>query len=398
MGKGLLYQMHITPGLDSVAVCDIRIDRCIACLEWLGRPYRVVRNGAEMEDAIRRGLVAVCEDGELLSTCAAVEVVVEASSSIIPAGRSAIAALRHGKHLVLMNAEIDLIFGPYLKRLAAANGVVCTSCDGDQYGVIKHLVDEVRSWGFDLVMAGNIKGFLDRYANPTTIAPEADKRRLDYKMCASYTDGTKLCIEMAITANAFGLITPVPGMHGPRAAHVRDVTNCFDFDALWRDRRPMVDYILGAEPGGGVFTVGYCANHYQREMLAYYKMGDGPFYLFYRPYHLCHIEAMQCIRDAAAGRPLLQPDYGFTTNVYAYAKRDLKGGDRLDGIGGYACYGLIENCMDNPDAPGLPICLAEDLALRRDVAKDEKILLADVDYDPSRLDFELFRRAQAESD
>jgi predicted homoserine dehydrogenase-like protein len=91
-----------------------------------------------------------------------------------------------------MNSEIDLIFGPYLTEKALENGVVYTSCDGDQYGVIKHLIDDLRFWGFELVMAGNIKGFLSRYANPTTIIPEADKRNLDYKMCTSYTDGTKL--------------------------------------------------------------------------------------------------------------------------------------------------------------------------------------------------------------
>ena len=241
-------------------------------------------------------------------------------------------------------------------------------------------------------MAGNIKGYLDRYANPTMIVPEADKRRLDYKMCTSYTDGTKLCIEMALTANAFGLRTAVPGMLGPRAAMVQEALGLFDFDRLWGGGVPIVDYILGAEPGGGVFAVGFCENDYQRDMLAYYKMGQGPYYLFYRPYHLCHVEAMASILDAAAGRALLQPVHGFRTNVYAYAKRDLKRGEALDGLGGYTCYGLIENC-DAAAVPGLPICLADDLRLRRDVKKDDRILWTDVDHDPSRDDFRLYAEA-----
>ena len=115
-----------------------------------------------------------------------------------------------------MNSEIDLIFGPSFSRVAKKNGVIYTSCDGDQYGVLKHVIVEIQSWGFELVMAGNIKGFLDRYANPTTIIPEADKRNLDYKMCTAYTDGTKLNIEMALIANAFNLQTTVPGMHDPK--------------------------------------------------------------------------------------------------------------------------------------------------------------------------------------
>ena len=169
----------------------------------------------------------------------------------------------------------------------------------------------------------------------------------------------------------------------------------FDFAALWQDQQPCVDYLLGAEPGGGVFAVGYCDNDYQKAMLQYYKMGDGPFYLFYRPYHLCHVEAMACIVEAVLHqRALLQPVYGFRTDVYAYAKRALRKGEKLDGIGGYHCYGLIENCAGNEEHAGLPICLAEDVTLKREVRQDEKIFLADVSFDPKRFDFALYGRAR----
>ncbi len=398
MGKGLLYQCHITPGIECVAIADVEVDRAIACVESMKLNYRIAHNLEDVHTAIRQGLVAVCEDGDLLARCEMAGVLIESSNSIIPAAQFAVTALELGKHLVLMNAEIDLIFGPYLTRLAQDNGVVFTSCDGDQYGVIKHLVDDLQLWGLDLVMAGNIKGFLDRYSNPTKIIPEADKRNLGYKMATAYTDGTKLCIEMALVANAMGLSTIVPGMKGPRADHVRDVFHHFDLDVLWEDRQPFVDYVLGAEPGGGVFAIGYCDSQYQRSMLSYYKMGDGPFYLFYRPYHLCHIESMACVAEAVLdGRSLLQPTFGFQTNVYAYAKRDLSKRERLDGIGGYACYGLTENCAQNDDRPGLPICLAEDVTLKRDVARDERILMTDVSYDPDRFDFRLHAKALEQS-
>lgn len=398
MGKGLLYQSCISPGIKCNAVCDINVQRCIDNLKWLGLDYRVAGTPAEMHNAVERGLVAVCEDGMLLSQCEMIDALIESSNTIIPAARFAMEALHNRKHLILMNSEIDLIFGPYLLNLARDNNVVYTSCDGDQYGVIKHLIDDLKLWGFELVMAGNIKGFLNRYANPENIIPEADKRNLDYYACTSYTDGTKLSIEMALTANALNLETRVPGMYGPRAAHVQDVLRLFDFDSLWASRIPFVDYILGAEPGGGVFAVGYCGDKYQRDMLSYYKMGDGPYYVFYRPYHLCHIEAMSSVYGAVLeNRPVLQPDYGFQTNVYAYAKRDLKRGESLDGIGGFTCYGLIENSAENINFPGLPVCLASDVILKRDVARDEKIYMKDISYDHNRLDFKLFSQAQEHS-
>jgi predicted homoserine dehydrogenase-like protein len=397
MGKGLLYQCRATPGFRCVAVADLDVDKAAACAQSLGIPWRLVRDSAEMEDAIGKGQLAVSSDGMQVAGADGVQVLIESSSAIAEAGQYCLAALETGKSLVMMNAEADLIFGPHLMRLAHTRGLVYTSCDGDQHGVIKHLVDDLELWGLQLVMAGNIKGFLDRYSNPTKIVPEADARKLDYRMATAYTDGTKLCIEMSLVANALGLRTTVPGMQGPRAERVNDVFKLFDFSSLWSGGQACVDYILGAEPGGGVYAVGYCDDPYQRDMLAYYKMGPGPFYLFYRPYHLCHVEALACVADAVLeGRSLLQPVRGFQTNVYAYAKRDLKAGEALDGIGGYACYGLIENCGPI-EHPGLPICLAEGLPLLRDIRKDAPISLADVEIPASRTDFELYRHALADS-
>ncbi len=246
MGKGLLYQCHITPGIKCIAIADIKPDRAVACAEWLGLDYRIASNLKTVHEVIRQGLVAVCEDGDLLSRCEFVDVLVESSNVIGTAARYAVTALEFQKHLVLMNAEIDLIFGPYLLDLATRKGVVYTSCDGDQHVVIKRLIDDIRLWGFELVMAGNIKGFLDRYANPQTIISEADKRNLDYRTCASYTDGTKLNIEMALVANATNLSTLTPGMNGPRANDTDEVFHHFGFRALLKNGQPWVDYLLGA--------------------------------------------------------------------------------------------------------------------------------------------------------
>ena len=393
MGRGLYYQITLTPGVTCVALADTDLQRAVSCPKEAGQRFEVAETPEQIAHAIEHRAVCVCSDGELIARSPGVDVVVEASSAIEAAGRFAEQALLHGKHLVLMNAEIDLIFGPYFAALAEKNGVVYTSCDGDQHGVIKRLWDEATLWGIEPVLAGNIKGFLDRHANPTTIIPEADKRQLDYRMATAYTDGTKLGIEMALIANALGLRTDVPGMHGPKATHVREALDLFDLEAC-SDSGGMVDYLLGAEPGGGVFVVGRCEEAFQRRMLAYYKMGSGPFYVFHRPYHLCHIEAMRSLAEAYLDRvSLLKPDLGFRANVYAYAKRDLHEGEWLDGIGGYTCYGLIENVQDPAQNRGLPICLAGGALLQRRVPRDGKILLEDVELSRSSDAWRLYKLA-----
>jgi predicted homoserine dehydrogenase-like protein len=394
MGRGLFYQMSITPGFECAAVADERVERAADCARWLGKPFRVVETLDAANDAVRAGLVAVSADGSIPARVESVDAFIESTSAVLPGLRYSEAAIESGKHLVLMNSEVDLVFGPALLERARRKGVVYTSCDGDQHCVLKRLADDVRLWGFEPVMAGNIKGFLDRTANPESIVPEADKRRLDHRMAAAYTDGTKLAVEMALVANGLGYAVRETGMRGPRAEHVKDVFRLFDFEALWRDRQPFVEYILGAEPGGGVFMVGFSENEYQRFMMSYYKMGDGPFYLFYRPYHLCHVEALACVADAVLrGRSLLEPAAGFRAGVTAYAKRGLRKGRRLDGPGGFDCYGMIEAWSDADPDPGLPVLLSEDVELVRDVPRHGRIALADVRIGPGREDFSAFEAA-----
>jgi len=362
MGKGLFYQSLITPGIKCVGIADIDVGKIHEAIAEL-RP--------------ESGKPAVYEGGGSLAAAENIDVLIEASDSILPAGEFARTALKSGKHVIMMNAEADLAFGPELLALADANGAVYTSADGDQPAVISHLIRELKTWGLELVMAGNIKGFLDREATPAGIKSEADKRGLSAHMCCAMTDGTKLNIEMALLANAFDLRTARPGMMGPRAGKVAEVFKLFDLDKVRASGRPVVDFVLGAEPDGGVFVVGHCQDPYQTRMLKYYKMGDGPYYLFYRPYHLCHIETMLTVARAVLDKQgILHPDYGHKTNVYAYAKKELKAGESLDGIGGCTCYGLIENVDSGND--GIPIALSRGLKLKHDIKKGRKIKSSEV--------------------
>ena len=399
MGKGIFYQCSITPGIDCVAISDVIIDRAIDSVKSIGQDFQIVENQKDLLDCIKKDRVAICEDGMILADCEYFDAFIDASNSIKAAGLIDLKALENNTHLIMMNAEADLLYGPYLMEVADKHGLIYTSSDGDQPGVIKRIVDDLNLWGFELVMVGNIKGFLDRYSNPTKIIPEADKRKLDYVMCTSFTDGTKVAIEMALLANALNCSVLEPGMNGKAISSVYDIFNYYDFEYLYQNNERIVEYTLGTKPTGGVFAVGYCNNEYQQNLLDYYRSGtcgNGRFNLFYRPYHLCHIETIRTVVEAVLDKSsLLNPKFGFKTNVYAYAKKNINKGDILDGIGGYTCYGLIENSVQNNKNDGLPICLANGVTVNHDISINEKIYMSNITIESNRSDFVLYNKAKS---
>ena len=397
IGKGLVYQSFHTNGIKPIGIADIHLEKAEECAKWLGLEYKIVENKQQLEEAVSKGKFVITTDGELLASCEQTDVFIESSNAIIEGARHAIKAIEAGAHIVMMNYEAELMYGPHLLKLAESKGLVYTCADGDQPTVIKTLVDELELWGFDLVMAGNMKGFHDLYTDPIKIAPEADKRNLDHKMCSSYTDGSKLCVEMAVLANALDLRTHVPGMHGPRIKSIYDIFDHFDFEEIYKNKQGVVDYVLGAEPKGGVFAIGYTDEPFQQYTLNWFppNMGPGPFYLFYRPYHLGHIEAMACVAEAYLdGSARLKPEAGMKTNVFCYAKKELNKGDMLDGMGGFTSYGWIEN-IETQSTPGVPICLSDNLVLKRAIPRDQRISIDDVAYDPKDPAFELYLKALA---
>jgi predicted homoserine dehydrogenase-like protein len=370
MGRGIAFQVGATPGMRMAWVADRDPSAAEAVAALAGCP-------------------ATTDASRMLAE-RPVDVMVEATNSIGAAAEYCLQAFETGAHVVLMNAEVDLALGPLLHREAVSRGLTLTSDAGDQHGVLASLITEADRMGFEVVQAGNIKGFLDRRATPTSLLGEAAKRRLSPSQCCAYTDGTKLHIEMAVLANGFGYLPPDGGMTGPRAASVHDALGLFDFDAY--AGIPRVDYLLGAEPNGGVYLVVQpkpTLPDEQRFYLGYYKLGAGPRYVLYRPYHLCHLETPKAIFAAAEGRPILAPGHGSTLlggrkspavptcDVFARAKRDLRAGETMaHAIGSDACYGTI----DRRDAAGIPIVLLEaPSVLRHDVPRDAPITIDDLE-------------------
>jgi predicted homoserine dehydrogenase-like protein len=391
VGTGVYHQAMLTRGISCAAICDIDIGRAEKLLRP-GQLGRRVESAREAAQALASNEIALCQDASIISETPGIDVFFDCSTALGAAPGAIELAMASGKHVIMMNAEADALFGPWFWHLAQRYNVAYSSSDGDQPAVIARLIEETELYGFQTVMAGNIKGFLDRYTDPVKIRPEADKRGLDYQMCSSYTDGTKLCVEMSIVANALGATVATAGMFGPRMDEAHQLFDHFDLNTLWSPGdAPVVDYILGAKPRGGVFVVGYTDDDYQRKMLDWFppEIGPGPFYVLTRPYHLIHLETMRTVFEVCnTGKSLIAPRHGMKTDVICYAKRPLQAGDSLDGPGGFATYGLIENHSDSVSR-GLPILLSSGVKLKKSRMMNERITWDDIDestMDPRSLE------------
>lgn len=389
MGAGIAARVLRTPGMRLAWVCDLDARKAHAATIAAGAEPASLGDVADSRAVIvgDDALAFLASDRSALE----IDVLVESTNVVVAAARHCLAAIDRSAHVVLMNAEVDLAFGSLLAARASERGVVLSSDAGDQHGVLKRMIDEIQLWGIGIVQIGNIKGFLDRYQTADGLIDEAAKRQLNPVQCCAFTDGTKLNIEMAVIANATGAVPTVRGMEGPRAAHVSDVLRLFDFPSYPVDRA-VVDYVLGAEPSGGVYVVGFCDEPTQMRYLQYYKLGPGPYYLFYRPYHLCHLESTYAIGLAALyGEAVARPLPERVCDVYAFAKRDLTYGERLaHGIGGDQAYGLIDHCERTESAELVPIWMldatgSDAATLKRSLRKDEPIRLNDVEFNDRHL-------------
>jgi predicted homoserine dehydrogenase-like protein len=332
----------------------------------------------EAENAIARGSPVLTDDPFVVTACGAIDVIVEVTGTVGPAARVVLQALDYGKHVVLVNAEIDSLLGPILKTKADRAGVVLTHTDGDEPGVAMTLLRYLRSVGLRPVAAGNIKGMVDYYRNPETQQAFAEKNDQDVRKVTSFADATKLSMEATVLANATGFHAGRRGMYGPACEYVREVANLLPAEQMIGTG--LVDYAVGAAPHTGAFVIVHEESPLKQAQLAYYKLGNGPFYVFYTPFHLPHVQIASTIGRAVIHHdPTVAPIGGPVCEVVTVAKRDLRAGERLDGIGGFCAYGLIENAAAARATAALPIGLSEGCVLRRDISKDDVLSFNDVD-------------------
>ncbi len=307
----------------------------------------------------------------------------------------AVETFKNKKHLVSMNVELDGTIGSVLKMIADKAGVVYSLTGGDQPGVIMDLYRYVQGIGLKPVLAGNVKGLHDPYRNPTTQAGFAKKWKQKAEMVTSFADGTKISYEQAVVANATGMRVGKRGMHGPVVevgTPVEKVASFFpkkDLDS----KNGIVDYIVGVYPPGGIFVIAKAKSKKQNHYLSYYKLGDGPYYVFYTPAHICHFEVPSSIARAILLKDaVIAPKAGPMVEVIAVAKKDMKKGEVIDGLGGYFTYGICENFQTARKENLLPIGIAEGCIVKNDIAKDSVLTLNDVEINDELLSVKLWKQ------
>ncbi len=381
-------------GMRVVGVANRHLQKAQDALNEAGCDFAVVEGARPIADTIASGKAAATEDVLALVQAEGVDAVIEVTGSIEYGARAVLAAIEAGKHVVHMNAELDGTVGPILKDYADRAGVLYTFSDGDQPGVQMNLIRFVRGLGVTPRLAGNIKGLHDPYRNPETQRAFAERWGQKPAMVASFADGTKISFEQAIVANGCDFRVARRGMLGPDFSGgdptaplvpLEDTVEAFQ-DALDSSGPGLVDYVVGARPGPGVFVLGTHDDPRQQHFLELYKLGKGPYYCFYTPYHLCHFEVPNSVARAVLfADPVLTPEAGPKVGVAAVAKKDLAPGDEITEFGGFEAYGVAENqdVIDRDDL--LPMGIAVGARLCRPVAKDAALTFADVELPEDRL-------------
>lgn len=393
MGKGMINQItKYIPGITISACYNRTVDKAISAYEYAGiSNYIIANNRSEYEDALASGRSVITEDIDLLCSGAGTDIVVEVTGTIEFAAQAIFKAMENGKHVLSFNAELDATIGSLIKRKADEYGVKYSVGDGDQPGVTMNLYRFVKSMGFEPLLCGNIKGLQDRYRNPDTQRNFAKQWDMTPEMVTSFADGTKISFEQACVANATGMKVAKRGMLGFQSTeHIDNMTHLYDIDML-KELGGIVDYVVGPQPGPGVFVYATSEDPLSTKYLKYGKLGDGPLYSFYTPYHLLFFEIANSISRmidfddiilAAKDRPSVE--------VITAAKTGLKAGETIDGIGGFKTYGLCENYTTARRELLLPMGLAEGCILKRDIAQDEPITFSDIEFDPRALKFKLY--------
>lgn len=381
LGGGLIRQLSRIKGMRPVLVSNRTPEKALRVLIEAGvAAAEIVRTDdpVRANQAIEAGHHVLTVEPCLAASVPLVDVVFEATGTMHLGTEVALAAIENRKHIIAASPEVQVTVGSYLKRLADAAGVVYSDIDGDQPGIIMNLYNWCLGLGLEPMIAGNCKGVMKRYATPATQEAFARQAGISPWIATAAADGTKLCLEMALIANATGMSVACPGMTGVETT-LEGLLPSFQRAGLLNGP-PLVEFTLGIP--SGVFVIARSRDPHLAREFRYLKMGDGPDYVFYRPYVLCAFEAPLTAAEAVL--------YGTATatlkgepvaDVATHAKRDLKAGEALEGIGGEKHYGLIMDLAELRDVGALSVGLAEYATLKKDVRKDELIRHDDVVLD-----------------
>ena len=398
MGGDIVTQVLHMKGVVVAAVADLNVPAALRALKEAGHAddaHRLVETQGDFDRAVENGRIAITQDAGLVCTSGLIDVVVDATGKPAVGAQIGLQAMEHGKHLVMMNVEADVTIGAYLKREADRLGVVYSLGAGDEPSSTIELINFVSALGYPVIAAGKGKNNpLNIDATPDHYAAEAHGKNLNPRMLVEFVDGSKTAVEMCAIANATGLVPDVPGMHGPSAS-LEDLHKvlCPIADGGLLTRKGVVDYTIGKGVAPGVFVVAEMAHPRLRERMDYLKLGTGPYYTFYRPYHLCAFEVpLTCVRAVLHGRADMAPIAKPVAEVCAVAKRDLRPGDKLDAIGEYTYRAWAMTVEDARAQGAIPCGLLEQAIVRQPIAKGALITTANTAVDATSRIVELRRR------
>ncbi len=401
MGTDIVTQVGLMPGLSIAVIAETRIDQAWAALDIAGiarERARLCGSVGAIEDAIGAGLVALTEDGAAACAAGPVDVVIDATGNPGLGAELSLAAMAHGKHVVMMNVEADVTVGPMLAREAERAGVCYSLGAGDEPSAAMELIEFVRSLGYPIVAAGKGKNNPLRFdAKPAEYEEEARRRHMNPRMLVEFVDGSKTMIEMCAIANATGLVPDRPGMHGPDATVAelaRVLVPAADGGVL--SRSGVVDYSVGRGVAPGVFVVIRAPHPRVHERLRDLKMGEGPYFTFVRPYHLTSLEVpLTAASLVLQGRPHMRPMPVPVAECGCVAKEALSPGVTLGKIGEDHYRGWITTAEAARAGNLLPMGLAERAVVTRPIPAGESLT-----YDNCRVDETMrivrLRRAQDE--
>jgi len=390
MGTGLASQIFCMKGMRLPIIANRTVEKARNAFILAGvSPEDIYLTNvvSEAERAISSGKYVATEDFELVAKVSPVDVVIEATGLPEIGAHAAFKTIHNGKHIVMLNVETDTTVGPILKKMADSAGVVYTVSAGDEPGAIKELYDFADAMGFKVLALGKGKNNpLDREATPETLIKKAQEQNVNPRMLTSFVDATNTMIEMTAVSNATGFLPSQRGLTGPRCT-LEDLPKVFSLKEQGGilDRYKIVDYVLGVSPG--VFAVITTDKPVVKQGMRYVAMGEGPNYALFRPYHLVFMETpLSAARAYIYGEPTIAPMDLPVSDTVTVAKKDLKAGEHLDGIGGYTVYGVIDTHSNAMKDNALPIGLINDkTVLRTDVKKGDAIT-----YDMVKLDEDSF--------
>lgn len=375
MGSGLVHVTRKMPGIETYAISDIDINRPKEVLKSLGIPDNMIcfsNNKSEAEDIIGSGKYLVTEDSLLPPQLESLDSVIEATGITDVGANVAWTGIENGKIVVMLNVETDVTIGVLLDRTARRKGGIYTVAAGDEPAVCKMLYDFSKTMGFEVVCLGKGKNNPINYeVTPDMVKEEALSKGMNPKMLSSFIDGTKTMVEMAAVSNATGLVPDVPGMHGPKV-EIDDLKNVFipKEDGGIFSKKGCVDFSTG-KVAPGVFAIVTTDDPRIINDMKFVSMGPGPYFLFYRPYHLCNIETPIAVAEAVI--------YGETTvtaktmysEVVSHAKRDLAPGETIKGIGSEDIYNKVYTYKEAREKKAIPMGIATGGTPKKNIKKGE---------------------------